>query len=167
MVIRDATAGDLPGIFEIYDHEVLRGTCTFDTVVKTHAERLEWLGVHSGSMHPALVACEPDHGGERVLGWASLSPWSVRCAYARAAENSVYVHRTARGRGVGRTLLAALLDRARAAGVKVVIARIVEGNPASLRLHEVAGFQTIGLMRRIGEKFGVLHDVRLMDRHLD
>jgi L-amino acid N-acyltransferase len=166
MVIREATDDDLPGIFEIYDHEVRHGTCTFDTAVKTASERSAWLAEHAGATRPALVAVEPDHGGVRVLGWASLSAWSVRCAYARSAEDSVYVHRAARGRGVGRSLLAALLERAWAAGVRVVVARIVEGNPASLRLHEAAGFSTIGIMRGIGEKFGRLHDVRLMDLHL-
>jgi phosphinothricin acetyltransferase len=167
MLIREATADDLPGIFEIYDREVLHGTCTFDTVPKTPAERDEWLAGHANPLHPAIVAVEPDHGGTRVLGWASLSSWSVRCAYARAAENSVYVHASARGRGVGRSLLDALLAKGKAAGIAVVVARVVEGNPASVRLHEEAGFQTIGIMRRIGEKFGKLHDVRLMDRHLD
>lgn len=53
------------------------------------------------------------------------------------------------------------------AGVLVVVARIVEGNPASLALHEAVGFKTIGVMKRIGEKFGRLLDVRLMDLHLD
>ena len=167
MLIRDATEDDLPGIFEIYDREVLHGTATFDTVPKTHAERLEWLRVHQAPQYPALVAVEPDHGGTRVLGWASLSPWSVRCAYARAVENSVYVHPSAQGRGLGRALMQAIIPRAKAAGLGVLIARIVEGNPASLALHEKLGFKTIGTMRRVGEKFGRILDVRLMDLHLD
>lgn len=167
MLIRDATADDLPGIFEIYDREVLRGTCTFETAPKTPAERAEWLASHAVPRYPALVAVEPDHGGTRVLGWASLSAWSTRCAYARSAENSVYVHQSARGRGVGRALMETLLARAKAVGIAVVLARIVEGNPASRSLHEAMGFATIGVMRRVGEKFGQVLDVRLMDRHLD
>lgn len=167
MLIRDATADDLPGIFEIYDREVLRGTATFDTVPKTPAERLEWLAAHQDPRHPAIVAVEPDHGGTRVLGWGALSAWSVRCAYARAVENSVYVHPSAQGRGIGRALLEELIRRARSAGLGVLIARIVEGNPASFALHEKLGFQTIGTMRRVGEKFGIIHDVRLMDLHVD
>jgi phosphinothricin acetyltransferase len=167
MLIRDATADDLPGIFEIYDREVLRGTATFDTVPKTPAERDEWLKSHQNPRHPAIVAVEPDHGGTRVLAWGSLSPWSTRCAYARAAENSVYVHPSARGRGLGRAILEELIRRARASGLGVILARIVEGNPASLALHEKLGFHTIGTMRRVGEKFGIIHDVRLMDLHID
>ncbi|MEK6702832.1 MAG: N-acetyltransferase family protein [Planctomycetota bacterium] len=167
MLIRDAAADDLAGIFEIYDREVLHGTATFETVPKTPAERVEWLAAHRPAAHPAIVAVEPDHGSSRVLGWATLSAWSARCAYARAAENSVYVHLSARGRGVGRALLGELLVRARAANLAVIIARIAEGNPASVRLHESAGFETIGVMRRIGEKFGRVLDVRMMDLHLD
>lgn len=167
MLIRDATAEDLPGIFEIYDREVLGSTCTFETVPKSEAERREWFASHASPRYPVLVAVEPDHGGTRVLGWAALSAWSARCAYARAAENSVYVHQSARGLGVGRALMAELLRRAKMAGVLVVVARIVEGNPASLALHEAVGFKTIGVMKRIGEKFGRLLDVRLMDLHLD
>jgi L-amino acid N-acyltransferase YncA len=161
--IRTATEPDLPGIFDIYDEQVLRGLATFETEPKTPAQRLEWLREHSTEPRPAIVAVE----GGRVLGWASLSAWSTRCAYARAAENSVYVHQDHRGRGVGRALMEELLRRARAAGLGVILARVVEGNPASLTLHEKMGFQTVGVMHRVGEKFGRILDVRLMELHLD
>jgi len=161
--IRDATEDDLAGIFAIYDPEVLHGTATFDTECKTPAERVEWLRAHAEPRRPLLVAvC-----GGKVAGWASLSAWSERCAYARAAENSVYVAADARGRGIGRALLEELARRARAAGIAVLLARIVEGNPASLRLHRSVGFRTIGVMRRVGEKFGKVLDVELLELHLD
>jgi len=161
--IRDATEGDLAAIFSIYDEQVLHGTSTFDTTPKSAAERLTWLREHPRERYPVIVA---DEAGE-VLGWGRLQPWSTRCAYARSAENSVYVRTDARGRGIGRVLLASLLERARAAGIAVILARIAEGNPASARLHESAGFRPIGMMRRVGEKLGRILDVLLMDRHLD
>jgi L-amino acid N-acyltransferase len=161
--VRAATEADLPGIFAIYDQEVLHGTATFDTTPKTPAERLAWFRDDGNGRYPILVA---DAGG-RVAGWARLYAWSSRCAYAGAAENGVYVHAEHRGRGVGRALLAELLRLAPERGVRVVIARVVEGNAGSLALHQALGFQTIGIMRRCGEKFGRLLDVRLMDRHLD
>lgn len=167
MMIRDALNDDLPGIFEIYDREVLHGTSTFDTEPKNQPQRAEWFAGHRTPKYPALVAVEPDHGASRVLGWATLTPWSVRCAYARAAESSVYVHQTCRGRGVGRALMEQIIARAACHGVAVVLARIVEGNPASLRLHEALGFATVGVMRRVGEKFGRILDVRILERHLD
>lgn len=161
--IRPATEADLPGIFAIYDEQVLRGTATFDTVPKTAAERLEWFRANPGNRYPVLVA--EAAGG--IAGWARLYQWSPRRAYDRTAEDAVYVHPDARGGGLGRCLLRELLSRAPSAGVGVVIARIVEGNPASLRLHEALGFTSIGVMRRVGEKFGRLLDVRLLERHLD
>lgn len=162
MDIRAAVPEDLPGIFAIYDREVLHGTATFETTPKSASERTDWFRAHAGR-YPLIVAAEAGS----VLGWAGLWPWSPRPAYARSAENSVYVDSGARGRGLGRTLLDALILRAREAGICVVIARIVEGNPASLRLHESAGFRTIGVMRRVGEKFARVLDVRLMELHLD
>jgi phosphinothricin acetyltransferase len=77
------------------------------------------------------------------------------------------VHRDCRGAGVGRALLQGLIDRARAAGLGVLLARIVSQSDASLRLHESLGFQRIGTMRRVGEKFGRVLDVILLDLHLD
>jgi L-amino acid N-acyltransferase YncA len=163
MQIRDARPQDVPAIFEIYNEQVLHGTATFDTQPKTEADRDKWFEAHDRERYVILVAEEAG----RVVGWARLYPWSDRCAYARSAENSVYVHTDARGRGVGSVLLAELIGRARAAGVCVLLARIAEGNPASIRLHEAAGFVPVGVMRRVGEKFGRILDVHLMQNHLD
>jgi L-amino acid N-acyltransferase len=163
MRVRAAAAEDLPAIFAIYDHEVLTGVATFDTEPFSEAQRRQWLEKHGDARHPALVA---DEGGT-VVGWATLSAWSDRCAYARAAEVSVYVHPDHQRRGVGRTLLAALIDAARQAGLGVLLARITTESAVSLRLHEAAGFRCFGTMRRVGEKFGRILDVELLDLHLD
>jgi phosphinothricin acetyltransferase len=163
MKIRPATEADLPGIFAIYDREVLHGTATFDTEPKSAAERLAWLRDDAGGRYPILVA-ELDGA---IAGWARLYAWSNRCAYARAAENAVYVDAARRGKGVGRALLAELIRLAPQRNVHVLLARIVEGNPASLGLHEALGFTRIGLMRRVGEKFGRVLDVQLLERQLD
>lgn len=163
LIVRDATERDLPGIFAIYDEQVLHGTATFDTEPRAADERLAWFGAHDRGRYPIIVA--EDAGV--VAGWARLYPWSDRCAYARSAENSVYVHRDWRGRGIGTRLLGELIAHARTRALGVLLARIAEGNPASVRLHERAGFETVGVMRRVGEKFGRVLDVRLMQLHLD
>ena len=122
-----------------------------------------WLTERDTDRHPVIVA-EIDH---RVVGWASLNPWSSRGAYARTVEGSVYVQRNFRGRAVGHSLLEALIERAREVGVGVVVARIAEANEATIRLCERSGFTRIGTQRGCGEKFGRILDVELMDLHLD
>jgi L-amino acid N-acyltransferase len=163
MLIRDAMAGDVPAILDIYNEQVLRGTATFDTEPKTAADHDAWFGKHDRGRYPILVA---DEGGT-ILGWARLYPWSDRCAYARSGENSVYVHKDHRGRGIAKALMTELLARAKARGLSVILARIAEGNPASIELHQKLGFERIGTMRRVGEKFGRILDVELMQIHLD
>ncbi|NKF21338.1 GNAT family N-acetyltransferase [Solimonas marina] len=163
MIVRAATEADLPAIFEIYDEQVLHGTSTFDTVPKNEAQRLEWFHANPGGRYPIVVAEE----GSGIAGWARLYQWSPRPAYDRTAENAVYVRIDARGRGVGRQLLAELLRLAPEHDVLTIIARIVDGNPASLALHEAAGFTRIGLMRRAGEKHGLVLDVWMLQRVLD
>lgn len=162
--IRLAERGDVAGIFEIYDWEVLHEAHTFETEVKSEAEKWAWFEAHVADRHPCVVA---ELEG-RVVGWAGLWPWSPRAAYARTAENAVYVARGAEGKGLGRRLMEGLIERTRrATGVRVLIARIAQPNEASNRLHERLGFSEVGVMRRCGEKFGKLRDVRLMELHLD
>lgn len=162
--IRDAEESDLEAIFAIYNHEVLNTTATFDTVPRQYPRDAGWLTERDTSRHPVLVAVD---GEGSILGWGSLGPWSPRGAYARTAEESVYVDRDHRGRGIGRALLAALIERGREAGIGVVLSRIAGDNPASIALHRSLGFESIGTQRRSGEKFGEIIDVELMDLHLD
>jgi L-amino acid N-acyltransferase YncA len=159
--LRAATEADLPAIFAIYDEQVLHGTATFDTVPKNDAERLDWF--RSGGRYPIVVA--EDASG--VVGWGRLYQWSPRPAYDRTAENAVYVRIDARGRGIGRVLLEELLRLAPDVGVLTLIARVVDGNPASLALHEALGYARIGLMQRCGAKHGRVLDVWLLQRVLD
>ena len=161
--VRDARPEDLGAIFEIYNDEVLHGTGTFDTEPRVVGRDDGWLTDRDPERHPALVAVADD----QVVGWASLSPWSERPGYRRTAEGSVYVHPDHRGRGVGRLLLAAVIERARDAGLRVIVARIAEANEPSVRLFEGFGFSRVGTQRRYGEKFGRILDVELMDLHLD
>jgi phosphinothricin acetyltransferase len=161
--IRDARREDLPAVTAIYNDAVARTTGTFDVAPKTAAQQEEWFSRHGGPLYPVLVAEE----GGRVLGWGSLSPWSDRCAYARTAEVSVYVEEAARGRGIAGALLDELMRRGRAGGVAQLAARIAQGNQASLRLHARRGFVETGRLRRVGEKFGQVLDVHVLQASLE
>ncbi len=161
MDIRPAAESDLPAVTAIYNDAVARTTGTFDTTARTLAEQNVWFAAH-GASRPVLVAVEAG----KVLGWASLSEYSGRCAYSRTAEVSVYVDEGARGKGCGGRLLDAVLEAGRAAGVKEVIARIAEGNEVSLALHRKRGFDEVGRLRKVGEKFGRLLDVHFLQKSL-
>jgi L-amino acid N-acyltransferase YncA len=164
MLVRRFREEDLKAVFAIYDDEVLHGTATFDTEVYDSEARARWAERHTSARYPALVA-ESAEGV--VVGWASLSPYSDRSAYARTSESSVYVHRDHQGRGIGRALLVSLIATAKEVGLSVLLARITSESAVSVALHEALGFQRIGTMRRVGEKFGRVLDVALLDLHLD
>lgn len=99
-----------------------------------------------------------------VVGWASLSKWSDRLAYADTAEISLYVQESLRGQGIGKRLVEAIVVEGEKVGLHTVIARIAGGNQVSIRLHEAVGFNHIGVMREVGRKFGELLDVYLMQK---
>lgn len=160
--MRLATLEDAEATREIYNHEVMTSTATFDLVPRSLAEQHNWIGVRSGAH--AVVVAEVDGA---VVGFGSLSPWRDRPAYATSVEDSVYVHRGQRGRGVGRALLAELIDIARAHGFHAVFARIVGGHEASVALHKTLGFELVGTERQVGRKFGRWLDVVVMERMLD
>ena len=99
-----------------------------------------------------------------MLGWAALVPVSDRCVYDGVVENSVYVAESAQGRGVGSAPLDALVASTEAAGVWTIQTGIFPENEASVRLHERAGFRTIGRRERLGKLDGVWRDVLFLER---
>jgi phosphinothricin acetyltransferase len=159
--IRVARLADADALREIYNHEVLTSTVTFDLVPRTTDEQREWLQARSGA-HVVIVA--EDEG--EVIGFASLSPFRDRPAYNSTVENSVYVRADRRGTGVGVALLEDLLERAKQHGFHTIIARIVGGHDASIGLHARLGFTEVGLEREVGRKFGRWLDVMVMQRLL-
>jgi phosphinothricin acetyltransferase len=156
---------DAPALMAIYNPEVLEDAITSDIVPRTLDEQEQWIATHQ-SAHPCLVAVneEDEIGdvgarGERILGYALLSPFRPRAAYASTCENSVYVHRGARGRGVGELLLRDLITVAHESGYHSLIARIVSENVGSIRLHEKVGYELVGREREVGRKHGRWLDV--------
>lgn len=156
--VRPGAAVDAKGILEIYNHAVTSTTDTFDLVPRTLEQQLAWIADHAGA-HPALVAAEPNGN---VLGFASLSPYRPRPAYATTAEDSVYVAGSARGRGVGKALLSELVRVGHEHGFHSVIGRIVGHNEVSIGLHRACGFTEVGVEREVGRKFGRWLDVVVM-----
>jgi phosphinothricin acetyltransferase len=161
MHIRLVRPSDAEPIRSIYNVEVLGSTATFDLVPRTPEEQLAWMSEHRGP-HPAIVAVDDD----AVLGFASLSAFRNRPAYATTVEDSVYVDAAGRGAGVGRALLQELMVLANQHGFHTVIARIGGGNEASIRLHLACGFEMVGVEREVGRKFNRWLDVSVLQRLL-
>ena len=157
--IRPATVEDLKVITDIYNEAIMTTDATFDLEPKTEEEQGIWLAGHD-LMHPVLVA---ELGGV-VVGWASLSEWSPRAAYAGTVEISLYIKEEFRGKGAGRKLLEDIIQEGERVGLHTVLARITTGNAVSIHLHESLGFKQVGVMREVGQKFGRKLDVLIMQR---
>ena len=157
--MRRATINDAEAIRRIYNIEVTTSTVTFDMVPRTLEEQQAWLIDRRGA-HAVLVA-EAD--GE-IWGFGSLSPFRERAAYNTTVEDSVYVDRARQGQGVGKGLLAALVDTATSHGFHSVVARIVGGHDASIALHAALGFDHVGVEKEVGRKHRKWLDVVIMQR---
>jgi phosphinothricin acetyltransferase len=161
VVLRPAVVGDAETIRTIYNAEVAGHTSTFDLVQRSLADQERWIAARSGAFS-AIVAV----AGDRVVGFASLSPYRDRAAYNTTVEDSVYVERTMGGRGVGTLLLGRLIDIARESGFHSVMARIEASSTASRSLHARCGFELVGIERQVGRKFNRWLDVAVMQRLL-
>jgi L-amino acid N-acyltransferase YncA len=144
-------------VLTIYQLGIDEGNATFETSAPGWAE----FSAAKLARH-RFVAVEEDGGG--VLGWVAVSPTSARAAYAGVVEHSVYVHPDARGRGVGRTLLDAVIRSTEADGIWTIQSSIFPENRASAALHSAAGFRTIGCRERIAQLDGRWRDTVLIER---
>jgi L-amino acid N-acyltransferase len=164
---RRVVPADADAIMSIYNAEVLESTVTMDIVPRTLADQLGWIEAHQG-IHGGVVAVDesPETGLERILGFASVSPWRARPAYSTSVENSVYVDRSHQGRGTGRILLDAILALAVDSGFHACFARIMSGHEASIRLHASRGFELVGVEREVARKFNRWIDVTVMQKLL-
>jgi phosphinothricin acetyltransferase len=157
IAIEAMTPADWPAVAGIYGQGIAGGNATFEADVPSWET---WDAEHLAGHR--LVARALDG---QVLGWAALAPVSERCAYAGVAENSVYVDERARGRGVGRRLLDALLAGAEAGGIWTVQTGIFPENAASITLHQASGFRVVGTRERLGkDPGGRWRDVVLLER---
>jgi phosphinothricin acetyltransferase len=159
--IESMTREDWPVVRVIYEAGIATGHATFESRAPSWED---WDRAHAAA--PRLVARAR---GEAVLGWAAVSPVSGRCVYAGVGEVSVYVGAEARGRGVGRALLQALVEGSESAGLWTLQAGIFPENGPSLALHRKAGFREIGVRDRIGKMAvgpmqGRWRDVLLFER---
>ncbi|MFG2997863.1 GNAT family N-acetyltransferase [Streptomyces sp. NPDC048340] len=156
ITIEPLTAAHADEVLSIYRAGIDEGNATFETLAPT------WELFEAGKLPEHRFAAVGEDG--KVLGWVAASAVSDRCAYAGVVEHSVYVDPAARGRGIARQLLAALIGSTESAGIWTIQSGIFPENSASLALHQRAGFRIIGTRERIGRHRGVWRDVLLLER---
>ena len=163
ITIRDAAEADLPGVMDIYNDAVANTTAIWNEAVVDLENRKAWFSARRDRGFPILVAVR----GKQVIGYASYGDWRAFDGYRHTVEHSVYVLDGQHGRGIGTDLMSALVDRARDAGMHVMIAGIESGNAASIALHERLGFVEVGRMPQVGTKFGRWLDLSMLQLVLD
>lgn len=164
MSIRTATEADAPRITEIYNDAVAHTTAIWNDTVVSEENRRLWIRERLAAGFPLLVAVDED---DDVLGYATYGPWRPHDGYRHTVEHSVYVRGDQRGAGLGRVLMEALLEAARAQGIHVLVAGIDAENAGSIALHEKLGFVRTGLLPQVGVKFGRWLDLAFLQLTLD
>jgi phosphinothricin acetyltransferase len=147
---------DAEAVLEIYADGIVGGAATFESSIPTWEE---WTSAH---LEPARLVARDEAGA--VVGWAALSPVSAREVYRGVAEVSVYVAAPARGRGVGRELVQALIDASEAAGIWTLQTSVFPANQASLALLTSTGFRRVGIRERVGRLGNEWRDTVLLER---
>ena len=157
MLVRALDPDDYPAVAAVFAEGIATGLATFETVAPT------WEKWDADHFREHRFVAELD--GE-VVGWVAVVPYSRRAVYRGVGEESVYVAERARGRGVGRALLEAVIESAREGGLWTLQAGIFPDNLASLELHRRLGFREVGIRERIGRLNGVWRDVILLELRL-
>ncbi|MER6031968.1 N-acetyltransferase family protein [Streptomyces sp. NPDC001851] len=167
--VRPGVEGDLNALTAIYNHYVRETAITFDTAIFTPEERRPWLLSHpEDGPYRLMVATETEPGGDsqRILGYATSSPYRPKPAYVTSVEVSVYVAPDANRRGIGTLLYDALFEALADEDVHRAYAGIAQPNEASERLHTRFGFRYVGTYREVGRKFGRYWDVAWYEKPL-
>ncbi|QDZ09078.1 N-acetyltransferase [Sphingomonas panacisoli] len=163
MTIRDAVPADAAGILPMYNYAVAETTAIFDTRLSDLAGREAWLAQRRADGFPVLIA-EIDGA---IAGFASFGEFRAWDGYRFTVEHSIYVDPARHREGIGRALLAALIDRAQAAGKHAMMAGIAAENHVSLALHQALGFREVGRIPQVAEKFGRWLDLVFLQLILD
>jgi len=162
VTIREVSEADAGGVAAIYGHHVLNGTASYEVDPPSVDDTLARIRRVTSPGWPFIVA---ELEGE-VVGYAYATQFRDRAAYRFTAENSIYVHPDRMGRGIGKALLAKLMQRSAAYGFRTMVAVIGGAEPASIALHSKAGFREAGRLKAVGFKHGRWLDSVYMQREL-
>ena len=161
VTIRDATVNDVPAITKIFNHAIAHTTASFYRDPRTIEQRTNWL-TNRSDRYAVLVA----DNGSQVVGWAALDPWTEKWGYRISTEVSYYVDPDFHGQGIGTLLVDRIIQVARTKDFCNVLAKICDNNEYSLKVADRFGFECVGTLKSIGEKFGQVYDVHFYQKQL-
>lgn len=153
LAIIAAGEAHLPGIQTIFNQAVRETFSIWSEIETTLEQRRHWLHARQDAGFPVLAAVDPARP-DAVLGYGSFGPFRDFPGYVKTVEHSVYVAPDAQRRGVGRAILARLIEEARARHLERMVGGVDSSNLASLALHESLGFERQGCLKGVGRKFG-------------
>lgn len=162
--IRPATAADLPGILDIYNHAVLHTTASYDLEPVSLRSRQDWFAARQKAGFPVLVA---EGASGEVLGFASYGTFREKPGYNGTVEHSVYIRDGQRGAGLGLALMERLIAEARAQNLHVMLGSVDADNAGSIAFHERLGFRQVAHFHQVGRKFGRWLDMVFMELLLE
>jgi L-amino acid N-acyltransferase YncA len=154
-ILRPFAWSDVPAITAIYQHYVEHTAITFDTEAPGEEAMAEKYAGLKKLGHPVIIA---ERDG-RVAGYAYASFYRPRAAYRFTCEDSIYLDPSETGRGLGKALLAELLEQSRTFGFKQMLAVITADTANSIGIHEKFGFERVGYYKSVGLKFDRWHDI--------
>lgn len=161
-MIRDATPADAPAIAAIWNPVIRDTAITFNAAEKSDADIAAMIRTRHADGHGFLLAEE----GGQILGFATYAQFRGGVGYARTMEHTILLGPTAQGRGLGRALMTALENHARAGGAMSLFAGVSAENPAGRAFHAALGFAEVAILQRVGFKFGRTMDLVLMQKFL-
>lgn len=164
MKFRAAHIEDMPAVTAIHNDAVMNTTAIWTESTADLADREQWLDERTQSGFPVIVAVDEI---QDVVGFASYGPWRAKEGYRLTVEHSVYVRSDQQGKGVGRELMIALIQEAKSAGLHAMVAGVEAQNVGSIKLHEKLGFEQVGLLKQVGQKFGRWLDLTFLQLTLD
>lgn len=156
--IRNATEADLPQLLDIYNDIIINTTAVYDYEPHTLAMRKQWFDIKQQQGFPIFVAID---NGE-ITGFSSFGTFRPWAGFRFSVENSIYVSKNHRGKGVAKLLLPPLIEAAKALGLHTIIAGIDATNEASIKLHEHFGFVETAHMKEVGFKFDKWLDLKFL-----
>ena len=163
IITRQAEDKDLSQLLSIYNDIILTTTAVYDYRPHTLAMRQQWFDSKREQGFPVFVAEE----GDLIVGFSSIGPFRNWAAYKYSVENSVYVSKEKRGKGIGKLLLPPLIEAAKKLEMHTIIASIDATNESSLRLHKSFGFEEVAHFKEVGYKFGRWLDLKFLQLMLE